>query len=293
MRSLFLVNPTAHRVATRGSALVAVADMTGTPLKLLDGPIEPTGSADRIYIEGGDGTVANVISAWLRSGNALPELALVKGGTTNQVAGLIGLRRRTVKRISASLTQALEPIHTRMLKVVADGTAHYGFVMSTGAIPKVTETLESYRGPGGLSGAGLVTRAIVDATKPGSELLEATPAKLSADLDGEHIVIDAPHLGTLMTTLPSLYLGLDPFWGTQSGSIRTTYAQGDAEGLVPTILGQWVGRRDTRKLRRRGFQSFNAEALEIETDAPVILDGDPVEGHHFVITPTDPVTFVR
>ena len=293
MRALFLVNPTAKRVADRGSILRAVADKTDTPLRLLDGPVKPTESADRVYIEGGDGTVREVVSAWLRSGLNLPQFAILRGGTTDQIAGLVGLKRRSVKAVAESLRLPLKPKPTRLLKIEADGEPHFGFLLSTGAIPQVTKTLEKYRGPEGLSGARLVTRAIVDATKPSSEILEPSAAKVSLDLPGEHVVIEEAHLGTICTTLPGLYLGLDPFWGKEDGAIRMTYARGDAQGLVPTILGQWIGRQKPDVLRRRGFQSYNVNHLSIETAGPIALDGDPLTADRLVVSASQPVTFVR
>jgi len=293
LRSLFLVNPRAKRVDGRGSILRAVADKTDTPLRLLDGPIEPTESADRVYIEGGDGTVRDVVSTWLKSGLRLPEFVIVRGGTTDQVAGLLGLKRKTVKGVEASLTSPLKPCPVRLLKIEADSETHFGFLLSTGAIPQVTKTLEKYRGPEGLSGARLVTRAIADATKPNSEILEATDAKVSLDLPDEHLVLDGAHLGTMSTTLPGLYLGLDPFWGEQSGALRVTYASGDAQGLVPTILGQWVGRQNVDVLARRGFQSYNVDHFSIITDAPIMLDGDLLVGRKLSVSASQHVTFMR
>ena len=293
MRTLFLVNPKAHKVARRGSALQALADRTGRALRLLDGRFAPDESADRVFIEGGDGTVRWVVSRYLDAGVRLPEFAIVKGGTTDQVAGVIGLDRQTSKSLEDSLDSPLERVEVSLMEVMTDGTPHFGFVFSTGAIPKVTAAVERYRGPAGISGAALVGRAIIDATKPGNPFLKSTPAKVSADLEREHLIIDEEHLGTIATTLPTLYLGLDPFWGEDAGAIRVTYAKGDAKGLVPTIAGQWMGRKNRETLEKRGFQSFNSDHFRIETDAPVVLDGDALKGRVFIVRPTPPVTFVR
>ena len=293
MRALFLVNPNAHKVRKRGSALLALADRTGTLTHLLDAHFSPTESADRVYIEGGDGTVRWVVSAYLKAGIRLPQFAIVKGGTTDQVAGVVGLHRATAKQLEETLDQPLEAWEFPLMEVETETDTHHGFVFSTGAIPRVTAAVERYRGPAGISGAALVGRAIIDATKPGSPFLESSPATVSADQGKEVVVIDGDHLGTIATTLPTLYLGLDPFWGTGEGRMRVTYARGDAKGLVPTIVGQWAGLKNTDKLERRGYQSFNTDHFRIETDAPVVLDGDALEGRVFTLKPTQPVTFVR
>jgi len=301
MQTRFLVNPHAHRVATKGSALRAIADAHDIPCDILTLDYVPQPAA-RIYIEGGDGTVSDVISRYLASDLPLPDVAIVKGGTTNQVAGIMGLASQTTRGITASLTST-ERYIVPLLRVSSDSLTCHGFVLSTGAIPQVTDRIQAYRNPTsvvgkslsalGMSGVSLVSRAIIDATKPGSRLLQSTPARITADLDNEQLVIDANHLGTITTTLPSLYLGLDPFWGDGPGPLRFTYAEGDANALLPTILGQWIGRQDLSKLRDRGFSSYNAHSLTFRTHAAVVLDGEPFEASDFTVTATRPVTFIR
>ena len=301
MKLRFLVNPAAHRVATQGSALRAIADDLDIPCEVLAPDHQPK-PADRVYIEGGDGTVRDVISRYLASNLPLPEFAIVRGGTTDQVAGIMGLARQTTKGIIASF-DTTEGFAAPLLRIDTDGATHHGFVLSTGAIPQVTDRIQAYRTPKtsigktlstvGLGGATLVGRAVLDATRPGSRLLQPTPVRITADLDTEQLVINEDHLGTLTTTLPSLYLGLDPFWGTGGGALRFTYVEHDATALLPTILGQWVGRQDESKLRARGFSSHNAHSLAFQTSAPVVLDGDPLATTAFTVTATRPVTFIR
>jgi len=71
---LFIVNPLSARVVKKGSVLVPLSEETGIPCFALD-PFEALPAAvtqaakdkvNHVIIEGGDGTVQGVISAFLR-----------------------------------------------------------------------------------------------------------------------------------------------------------------------------------------------------------------------------------
>ena len=313
MRTLLLVNPRAKKVARRGSALLAAADALGMEATLVDESFQPT-PADRVFIEGGDGTVSDLLGRWIGSGLSLPRFALVAGGMTNQVAGVVGLRARSTGALQKAIaTPSQRPtVEAALMEVEATSgdpdqaqtpvqtpvQTLRGFVFSTGVMPRVTERVQGYRDGLGMSGGLLVGRALFDAVKPNSPFRDLLPSRLEADLrhgDGRHeqLVISGRHLGTFATTLPSLYLGLDPFWGKEPGAIRVTHGDGDARALASTVLGQWLGRKNAKTLRERGFQSFNTDHLHIQTEAPVALDGEVVEGDTFTVRPTRPVTFLR
>ena len=292
MRALFLVNPRARRVAKRGSALRSVADKTGTPLRLLDENFAPGASADRVYIEGGDGTVRWVISRYIETGGALPEFAVVRGGTTDQIAGVLGLRRPTNAGIVRSLEEGPATLASRLIRVESERRVEHGFVFSTGAIPNAPRRIESYKGLADLSGAALVGRALIDAARPNSPLLEASPARVEADLPGEHVVFDGEHVGVIATPLPSLYMGLDPFWGEEPGNLRVTYAGADAHAVLPSLAGLWAGRVNVATLRARGFESFNTSRLSVRATGAV-LDGETLEGERFTLSCTPEVRFFR
>ena len=294
--TLFLVNPRATRVRRDGSLLQAVADRRDIPLDLLEDGWQPE-RASTVFIEGGDGTVSRTISAYLASEFPLPRFALVKGGRTDQVAGVIGLRRQSTRALLDASEGGLDPWDVPLLEVTTD-RKHHGFLFSTGAIPQVTERIGTYRGDRNragseLAGLRLVGKAVLDATRPGSQVLEKSPATVRASTDAEEVVLKGDHLGTVATTLHTLYAGLDPFWGDGTGDIRVTYAAGDANALLPTILGMWAGRKNRDTLRLRGFQSFNAHSLHIRTGSGMVLDGEPLDASEATVRPTRPVTFLR
>jgi len=98
-------------------------------------------------------------------------------------------------------------------------------------------------------------------------------------------------LGTVMTTLPTLMLGLDPFWGDEDAPLRFTWAKGENSKLARTIAGLWIGRKRNRS--NDGFYSHNVERLDLNTNAPAVLDGDfiNISGQHLRISASRPVRF--
>ena len=291
MRSLLLVNPRASRVAKRGSRLRALADRTGTDYRLLQDCLPDVSGYDRVFIEGGDGTLQRGLSELLSRG-PVPDIVVVSGGTTNQVANILAPDDTGLDALEALLSRPGARRRLPLLRIDNGADQTFGFLLSTGAIPQVTQRVSEPDGRASSTGLALVGKAIVSATRPGSQWIEPTELRLQASSDEELIVLDGPHLGTVMTTLPSLYHGLDPFWGEGSGPLRLTHVASDARGLLPTILGVWAGRKNAERLRERGYQSLRAHGVTMELSSPAVLDGETLEGTRLEVCASDPVTFV-
>jgi len=147
---LFIVNRLSERVAKKGSLLESVAKETAVSCFILDAfealPSAVKQSAidkiDHVIIEGGDGTVQGVISAFLQQADIFeffPKFSIVPGGMTNQVAKNIGLKATTVKALKSALGGDLDALEIPLLNVIdSDGPSYSGFVFSTGAIPQIT-----------------------------------------------------------------------------------------------------------------------------------------------------------
>ena len=291
MRSLLLTNPRASRVAKRGSRLRALADRTGADYALIEGELFDVSGYDRIFIEGGDGTLQRTLSQLLSRGR-VPDIVLVSGGTTNQAASVLAPNETGLTALEPLLSGRGTQTQVPLLEVETEGSTAYGFLLSTGAIPQVTQRVTNPDGGQSSSGLALVGKAIVSATRPGSQWIEPSELRVQASCDDEHVVLDGPHLGTVMTTLPSLYHGLDPFWGEGSGALRLTYTASGAQGLLPTILGLWAGRNNEERLRSRGYQSLRAHSVTLDLSSPAILDGEVVEATRLKVRASEPVTFI-
>lgn len=282
MRAAFFINPHSERISKKGSRLATHAPDFGAKvydLALFEAlPSQVSAaldSADLIVIEGGDGTVQCVMSEFLRQAdgdNPLPDFALASGGMTNQVAKLIGMHHVGRSGLKAIFDKP-ERLETRMLRLrTPDSPDQFGFLFSTGALPMVTEYAKSELHSRGIGGSAAVVGGIVKAvTSERGSVMPATDCRLiltDAKMDG-------PHLGTIATTLSSITMGLDPFWGEEDAPVRLTYIGGEYRGLYRHVAGIWAGFK-AKDRRPDGFYSWNVEQAEYSYDGPVMMDGEPL-----------------
>ena len=298
--SLF-VNPHSERVGKRGSRLSNHAtDYHARVFDLavfdsLPGQVRAArDTSDLFIIEGGDGTVQCMMSEVLRQAGddaPLPDFAIASGGMTNQVAKIIGMR--TVGKMGLKrVIEKPDVLETRMLKLSADGMDdQYGFLFSTGALPMITDFAKSELHTRGIGGQAAVVGGLVKAvTSERDAVMPATECVVS--IAGE--TLSGPHLGTVATTLPTITMGLDPFWGDGDGPLRLTYVDGRYKGLYKHIAGVWVGFKG-RDRTGDGFHSWNADEAVFDYSGPVMLDGEPIDlpGSRFTLSTSRPIRIRR
>ena len=299
MKRLFIVNPLSERVSRKGSVLakLAISDVKTIKLDPFNVIIDEVSQAakdkiEHVVIEGGDGTVQGVISEFLRQENSFenfPYFSIIPGGMTNQVCKNIGFksarRNYVAKRLSTTLVESPFP-----LLMVADeeGVQYAGFLFSTGAMPQITRYTTSKLHTKGVGGTLAVIGGIVKGIRGDDATLMQT-----SDIEIED-VYKGDHLGTILTTLPSLIIGLDPFWGKGNAPLRLTWASADYQKLGRNIISLWRGKK-SKDRSDDGLYSMRCEQLDITYSGPVVLDGEFLSfpTNKFTIRPSRPVTFLR
>ena len=257
---------------------------------------------EHILIEGGDGTVRTVMTALLNSypdDEILPAVSILPRGTTNQIARNIGLKdlsdlkeiqKGNIRSHVTSLVQI-----DRVNQEPDPSNPVYGFLFSTGALPHVSRFAQDKLNGNGVGGGTAVVGAVLKAvTGDKTRLMPPAKHKMKAKLSGETLFKHkGPALGTIMTTLPSLMLGLDPFWGEEDAPLRMTWADSDSRKLGRNVAGLWMGRKQDRA--QDGYHSHNIDRLTLKSKAPATLDGDFLElsGEKLRISASRPVTFWR
>ncbi|MGB0906712.1 MAG: diacylglycerol kinase family protein [Maricaulaceae bacterium] len=318
-----VVNHLSEKVAREGSVLKELAPKYDAILfdkdifSTLSNIVERAMFMDDpwVIIEGGDGTAQGVITAFMKRRSefkTFPTFTLLPGGMTNQVAGNIGLSKRDDINIllrqkftqehlggediadifegkeEAKISSAAFPLIQISSESYPD---YYGFLFSTGAIPMVTQYTKAKLHKRGIGGSMAVMGGIMRAVTFGShKVMHTTPIVLTTDK--RHI--SELHLGTVVTTLPNLILGIDPFWGDQSRPLRVTYAAGNTRRLLRNILSIWRGNKKADR-SVDGFHSWTANELTYAYDGPIVLDGEflDIKGEAFTVTATEPVNFLQ
>lgn len=300
---VFIVNTLSETVARKGSLLRPLAAQVNATLYAdeifgnLEAIAAKTKAAqqDWVFIEGGDGTCHGVITAFMRAyddDTPLPRFTLIAGGMTNQVAGVIGIAKRKPAIILSLIAKGGTPNHYPLVNVqAADSPAYTGFLLSTGAVPMITEYTKQKlhkRGIGGsLAVLGGIWRGVSGRR---SDVMRPTEAIIATGVQR----FSGPHLGTVITTLPSVFKGLDPFWGDDDGPLRLTYAKAHCRRLLWHVLSLWRGHKQKDR-RSDGLHSVNTDQIDFDYAGPVVLDGEFLSllPNSFSVTPTRLVTFLR
>jgi len=303
MTALFIVNELSEGVTRKGSVLETVAKDENIRLHFLGdfgGLADEVQKAARdnvshIFIEGGDGTVHGVMTEFMNRKSqfkTFPVFSIVSGGMTNQVAKNIGVKPSKPTRVRDILVKKnLRFYTTPLLKVISEGyPSFYGFLFSSGAVPLITQYTKSKLHHRGIGGSMAVLGGILRGV---SNKRDGFLYPTDIDLEIDDLSLSENHLGTLVTTLPGLILGLDPFWGTQKAPLRVTYVDGAVKGLNRQVIGLWLGNK--RKDRSAsGMKSWNAGRVKYNYNGPIVLDGEPISfpSGQFEIRATEPVEFV-
>ncbi len=299
MKPIFIINSLSATVAKKGARLAkysahASAVFEHAIFDQLDAIVEQGTKAGWVIIEGGDGTAHGIISAFfnrLSDLSAMPKFTLLPGGMTNQVAKNVGLKRLSAKSLSLLFTADNTVTKTPIIKVSSQGhTDKYGFLLSTGGVPMVTRYTKEKLHSRGIGGSSAVVGGIIRGiTGGGGDVLQ--PTEIALDIDTKQHIGGA-HLGTIVTTLPSLLLGLDPFWGSGNGPLRISHVNAAARRLPANVLGLWMGRK-SKDRSADGLQSWTAQNLTYDYSGPVMLDGETLAlGNRFCVVATQPIEFV-
>lgn len=302
-----IVNPRSHRVARQGSLLQeAAAGMPGASVVTLgdfgelEGQLAAMARAGvrRILVEGGDGTLMAVMSACHAPGSgfaAMPAIGVLPGGSTNLACKILGLRGRGSALVARVRSGEAVEVRQRALRVdTGRGAPLLGFLLSTGSLPRAMLYVQrAFHGPGrrgSLAVAGAILRfALAPARyldRDGLPVLRGS--HLRADMAGQGI--EGLHAFSLMTPLPRLSLGLNPFWGKGPGGIAMTHAGWPQPRFRRTLVRALFG------MGGPGLDSWRSDAVDLQHDGPVMMDGEVLdlgpEGRARV-TLTEPLRFLR
>lgn len=241
-----------------------------------------------LVINGGDGSVQAVLTdLFLHSSFAtLPTIVVLAGGTTNMIAGdvgMVGSQDRALQRLIQWVTTGHGRV-TRLTRAVIrlevpGHTVKYGMFFGTAGISQSTQYYRKHlhhKKLHGLPGVCLTIGRFLWAVIWRHEQ-SATPTQITVHLNGK------PLEGTngrcqfmllLVSTLERLLLGLRPFYGTESGRLRFTAVTSPAKQLPRLLLFLSRGRKPAKATPENGYFFHNTDQLELYLTESVVLDGE-------------------
>ena len=259
-----------------------------------------------LIISGGDGTIAATLTAIFEHDifTERPRLAILPGGTSNTIAGDVGLRGRPLAalerclRVFAQAPEACEVVERNLIRVDYDRAkpAVCGMFFGTAAICDAIALRRRLFPQEWLPDAiaAAMTLAVVLATAA-----TGRPGVLSGQLIGIDSADDPARARQytilIATTLERILLGGHPFWGDGRGAIKLTSIGSPPRGIVRNAYRLLYG-RDRERLPPATYASFASDRITLNMDCPFNLDGEfyePGPGGAVILTSTPPVRFVR
>lgn len=263
-----------HRITANAGEIPAVLEeFNAQPINIL-------------AINGGDGTTAEVFTRLLRNHawQTLPLFILLPGGTTNMNVGDVGIRgdlRKAVNKLCAWLAGSEQPPEIRqrsIIKVVPGDKALpvYGMFMGAGAIIQGIEYCHEKihsRGVGNEIGPGLaMARTVWGILRRDPRFIQPVNARVI--LDNPPDTIEQRMLLLLVSSLERLFLGMRPYWGTESGGLHCSMIREDASHFMRTLPSLLRGQPTRRVTPQAGYRSHNIDALTLQMNATLTLDGE-------------------
>ena len=310
MSPLFVINTQSSRIQKKGSRLEGIAQsVKARVIRSDDIGVFKTAfrkaiseGAAHIFIEGGDGSVQTVLTEyfnWLPKDTPPAKFTIIGGGTTNQVAKIIGVKKPTPNYLESLIKGQHKTVHALpLLHISVDAQSPiYGFLFTSGAIPMATDYyMEEVRGSG-KTGPSAVYTTILAALGKGVDkdnaFISETPVSLLVSTGKEETIIDENHLGTITTTLPNFILGIDPFWGKGDAPLRMTYVSGANKNLLGLVMNAAL-KRFGKLDEMDGVESWHADYIRYNYEGPIILDGEQISKSHkqIEIRASQTVTFL-
>ncbi len=304
----FIINPKSHNVNKKGSVLKkAFSDNKGSFLYISDfsdiGQMVKSILADNtkhVFIEAGDGTIQSVLSEFvLYARDTLPDFTLLAGGNTNLVARHVGIKKpdkKTVLQILAN-PYGREKRELPMLGIKAENHIIYGFLLSSGAMPNATKYCNEQIHTKGIDGARAVIATLwkILSDRKDSELI-LKPTKLVLEYNNNKY--EDLHIFCIASTLPSLMLGLNPFWDNGGGAINLSFGKKNARNYflnIMRVLGKKTSETKIKKLQDDGFFSLSANEIKMVTDSDIVLDGEFLQlaNKKISLFASTPIRFIR
>lgn len=245
-----------------------------------------------VAVNGGDGTVQAVLTALCGGGvpGPPPLLALLHGGTTNMIAGDVGLRGPRKEALDRLLAWARgsRPGHAVTDRAVIRlesperSAPVFGMFFGAGAVYEGIRFCRGEIHPWGLRGelaAGLALVRFLLALALGrgrDGILRPVPLTATWDKGG---AVNGEHVLLLVSTLERLLLGLRPFWGEGPGRLRMTAVGRRPQRLLRALPSLLRGRPSPHGIAERGYASCNVEEIRLELEGGYTLDGELFAAH--------------
>ncbi len=259
------------------------ADNTGATAILADFVRQ---QVDVLAINGGDGTVQRLLTALLGKLNLdrLPSIAVLAGGTTNLIAGDVGLPgppARGLRRLldvvaGGEIDRCLCKRAVMRVDHLAGVGPQFGLFLAIGALAHAVcdHAVRDARRriPGPIMLTSTVMRVLADGLKPRHQRRVLRDERIGLARDGNP-VDEARRLLMFVTTLKRLTFGITPYWNQEGAApLRFTSVAAAPPRLLCASARVLAG--GGRALPAEYYESGSAQRLDLGLTSAIALDGE-------------------
>lgn len=251
---------------------------------------------DLLVIDGGDGTVRDVLTAAAEAfGAALPQVAILPNGKTNALALDLGVPA------DWTLDDALAAARTGGLRrraplVIGRDRASapplHGFLFGAGGFVRATALAQRTHAIGAFHGVAVALATVwallqVVFGRAGGEWRRGDPMRIESV---DEVLIDGQGFFVLGSTLETLPAGVRPLGPAQPGFKLLTVAA-PPRFVLPAAVAVIAGRTGGW-LERCGYRHRRLDGVEATIGGGFILDGDFYDDGHVTVREGAPIAFV-
>lgn len=251
---------------------------------------------DLIVVDGGDGTVRDVLSAAHHVFRGrLPRIAVLRSGKTNALAMDLDIPEdwtiaQALKAHLAGKVQQRSPLHVHWMN--SDHPDQFGFIFGSGAFLRATLLAQKVHRGGWFNGSAVlltVIWAVLQTIFGGANSPWRRGDPVSISWDGNEISVDRVFM-LLASTLRGMPLGIRPFGMVRDG-LKFLAVKAPPKSFLRSLLKIQRGGASP-KLQRNGYVLRDEDRVVLSMRKGFILDGERFPGGNIVISRGEPVEFV-
>ena len=238
-----------------------------------------------VAINGGDGTIQTVLTALFdrKPYEEMPLLAILRAGTDSIIAGDIGIRGSRDRGLRKLINWARKPdgsgapVRRPVIRLQTSSRQDtlYGMIFGAAVIYQAIlfcrRNIHTMGVTGALAPSLTLARFLLGVIRRNPQY--AATAPLAIELD-RAAPIRNDFLMVLVSTVNRFFLGLRPFWGTETGAMQFTAVADRPRYLMRVLPSMARGHRCRLRTPENGYFSHNADEVRLKLNSGFMLDGE-------------------
>ena len=247
-----------------------------------------------LVVNGGDGTLRDVMTAAARVFDTMPPMAIIPSGKTNALALDLGIPEGWTVRDAIAAAQAGRFVQRSPVEVLrGDATRPdaCGFLLGMGGFVRATELAQSTHRAGAFNGVAVTLSlgwSIAQTLFGGAGNAWRRGTTVRVQQDDERPATRQLYL-LLTSTLERMPVGLKPF-GRERAGLKLLTVEAPPRHLF-RMLRPILSGTEAAPAVAAGFARTDPRTIRVQTDENFILDGEHYAGGDLTIRAGEPIRF--